>query len=179
MRDGNRDSTRFIEPFLVSPDGTLVTTAEGLSIGAHYSFDDAPPIDVLVVPSTANSVGDDLEKERFLEWLETTVQDAEYVISVCNGAFPLAATGLLDGREVITDPDTRDQLAEQFPAVTVRRDLRVVEDGTFITSVGGARSYEPALHLVDELYGAETARDIAAGLLLPWNPDDIPSAVVR
>lgn len=174
-----RDSTRFIEPFLVSPDGTLVTTAEGLSIGVHYSFDDAPPIDVLVVPSTANSVDDDLEKGRFLEWLETTAQNAEHVISVCNGAFPLAATGLLDKREVTTYPETQDQLAEQFPDVTVRQDVRFVADGSFVTSVGGARSYEPALHLVDELYGAETARDIAAGLVLPWNPDEIPSAVVR
>jgi transcriptional regulator GlxA family with amidase domain len=174
-----RDSTRFIAPFLVSPDGAPVTTFEGVEIAPHYSFETAPPIDVLVVPSTSRSRGADLKNERFLRWLEATARKAEYVISICYGAFPLVATGLLDGRQVTTFPAAQDELAERFPAVTVRRDVRYVVDGKFITSVGGARSYEPALHLVDRLYGPETARSIAGGLVLPWTPDEIPHAVVR
>ncbi len=174
-----RDSTRFIAPFVVSPDGAPVTTFEGLQVRAHYSFETAPPIDVLVVPSTAHSRDSDLENERFLRWLEQAAREAEYVITVCYGAFPLVATGLLDGRAVTTFPGAQDQLAKRFPAVTVRRDVRYVVDGTYVTSVGGARSYEPALHLVEQLYGAETARSIADGLVLPWDTNDIPHAVVQ
>jgi transcriptional regulator GlxA family with amidase domain len=174
-----RDSTRFIAPFVVSPDGAPVQTFEGLRVGAHYSFETAPPIDVLVVPSTSTSRDADLENERVLRWLEETARDAEYVISVCYGAFPLVATGLLDGRQVTTFPGAQDELADRFPSVTVRRDARVVVDGKYVTSVGGARSYEPALYLVDRLYGRETARSIASGLVLPWNPDDIPHVVAR
>lgn len=174
-----RDSTRFIAPFVVSPDGAPVTTFEGLQVAAHYSFDEAPAVDILVVPSTGNSLDADLENDRYLRWIEETARKADHVISVCYGAFPLVATGLLDGRQVTTFPDAQSRLAERFPAVTVRRDVRLVLDGKYITSVGGARSYEPALYLVDQLYGTETARSIAGGLVLPWNRDDIPHAVVE
>lgn len=174
-----RDSTRFIAPFLVSPDGAPVTTFEGIEITPHYSFENAPPIDVLVVPSTSRSRGADLDDERFLQWLEDTTREATHVISVCYGAFPLVATGLLEEREVTTFPAAQDELARRFPGVSVRRDVRYVVDGKYVTSVGGARSYEPALHLVDRLYGAETARSIAEGLVLPWNRDEIPHTVVR
>jgi transcriptional regulator GlxA family with amidase domain len=172
-----RDSTRFVAPFVVSPDGDPVTTFEGIEVAAHYSFDDAPPIDVLVVPSTGNSLDADLQNERFLRWLGETARAAEYVVSVCYGGLPLAATGVLDGRQATTFPSAQDQMAEQFPAVTVRRDVRFVVDGTYVTSVGGARSYEPALYLVDRLYGTETARSIADGLVLPWDLEAIPHAV--
>ncbi len=174
-----RDSTRFVAPFIVSPDGTPVTTFEGVQVSAHYSFETAPDIDVLVVPSTGNSLDEDLDNDRFLQWLETTAREADHVISVCYGAFPLVATGLLDGRHVTTFPSAQGQLAERFPAVTVRTDVRLVVDGKYTTSVGGARSYEPALHLVDRLYGPKTAESIAGGLVLPWDPADIPHAVVQ
>jgi transcriptional regulator GlxA family with amidase domain len=173
-----RDSTRFIAPFVVSP-GETISTFEGLQVAAHYSFEEAPAVDVLVVPSTGNSLDEDLENDRYLRWIEETAREAKHVISVCYGAFPLVATGLLEGRHVTTFPDAQDQLAERFPAVTVRRDVRLVVDGKYVTSVGGARSYEPALYLVDRLYGSETARSIASGLVLPWNLDDVPHAVVE
>jgi len=171
-----RDSTRFVAPFIVSPNGEPVTTFEGIEVGAHYSFENAPPIDVLVVPSTGNSLDTDLENDRFLRWLRETAQEAEHVLSVCYGAFPLAAAGLLDGRAATTFPGAQDQLAERFPALTVRNDARFVADGKYVTSVGGARSYEPALYLVEQLYGAETARSIARGLVLPWDLKAIPHA---
>lgn len=161
----------------MSPDGEPVRTFEGLQVAAHYSFDDAPQIDVLVVPSTGNSLGPDLDDERFLQWLEKTARQADHVISVCYGAFPLVATGLLDGRQVTTFPAEQEQLAERFPAVEVLRDARFVVDGKYITSVGGARSYEPALYLVSQLYGTETARSIADGLVLSWQKEEIPHVV--
>lgn len=174
-----RDSTQFIAPFIVSPDGAPVTTFEGIHVAAHYSFDDAPPIDILLVPSTGNSLGSDLQNERFMNWLGESARNAQYVLSVCYGGVPLAATGVLDGREATTFPSAQDQMATDFPAVTVRRDVRFVADGPYITSVGGARSFEPALYLVDRLYGTETAARIADGLVLPWDLDAIPHAIMK
>ena len=93
-----RDSVNYIETFIVSPDGQPFTTFEGITIMPHYSFDDAPPIDILVIPSTGGSMTADLENEALMTWLKEAVERARYVITVCDGAFPLAATGALDGR---------------------------------------------------------------------------------
>ncbi len=172
-----RDSVHYIKTFIVSPDGQPFTTFEGITITPHYSFDDAPPIDILVIPSTGGSMSADLENEALMTWLKKTVERARYVITVCDGAFPLAATGALDGRVATTFPGDRDRLAAMFPNVEVRYDANFVVDGKFVTSVGGARSYEPALYLVETLYGSEHARRTAEGLVLDWDVGSIPHLI--
>ena len=172
-----RDSVNYIQTFVVSPDGQPFTTFEGITIVPHYSFDEAPPIDILVLPSTGGSMTTDLENETLMIWLKQAVDRAQYVITVCDGAFPLAATGALDGRAATTFPADRDRLAAMFPHVEVRYDANFVVDGKFITSVGGALSYEPALFLVERLYGAEHVQRTAAGLVLDWDVRSIPHVI--
>ena len=172
-----RDSVNYIAPFVVSPDGHPLTTFEGITITPHHSFATAPPIDILVIPSTEHSMDADLADDVFMEWLTAAVRAARYVITVCDGAFPLAATTLIDGRSVTTFPADRERLARMFPHVDVRFDADLVVDGKFITSVGGARSYEPALYLVEALYGRDHAGRTAEGLVLAWNLADVPHLI--
>ena len=169
-----RDSVNYIEPFIVSPEGAAFTTFEGLTIESHYSFQNAPQIDILVIPSTENSMSVDLENKAFMAWLTEAVEEAKYVITLCDGAFPLAATGILDGRSATTFPADRNRLARLFPKVDVLYDANFVVDGKFITSVGGALSYEPALYLVEWVYGTVSARRTAQGLVLDWQLELIP-----
>ncbi len=172
-----RDSVNYVETFIVSPDGQPFTTFEGITIVPHYSFDEAPPIDILVIPSTGGSMTADLENEALMTWLKEAVERARYVITVCDGAFPLAATGALDGRTATTFPGDRDRLAAMFPNIEVRYDANFVVDGKFVTSVGGARSYEPALYLVEMLYGSEHVQRTAEGLVLDWDVGSIPHLI--
>ncbi len=173
-----RDPERYIEPFIVSPDGKPFTTFEGITVTPHYAFDNAPPIDILVIPSTGNSMTADLENEALMAWLRVAVARARYVITVCDGAFPLAATGALDGRVATTFPGDRDAFAGMFPEIDVRYDANFVVDGKFITSVGGGMSYEPALYLVETLYGKAHADATAGGLVWNWNLDAVPHLIV-
>ncbi|PAP75351.1 DJ-1/PfpI family protein [Rubrivirga marina] len=173
-----RDEADYVEPVVVSPDGGPVTTFEGLTVAAHYSFDAAPPADILVIPSADGSMSADLEDGAYLGYIARTAEAAEWVITVCDGAFPLAATGMLDGRVATTFPADRAALADRFPAVDVRDDVRLVVDGKYITSVGGAMSYEPAFWLVEHLWGPERVAGNAEGLVWPWDPAALPHLVV-
>jgi transcriptional regulator GlxA family with amidase domain len=169
-----RDSADYIETFVVSEDGLPVETFEGILVTPHYSFETAPDIDILVIPSTGGSMTVDLENEALMEWLGHAVADAEWVVTVCDGAFPLAATGVLDGRTATTFPGDREAFQNQFPEIDVRFDKRIVVDGKYITSVGGAMSYEPAFYLVERLYGKEHADLTAQGLVWPWDLSAVP-----
>lgn len=173
-----RDEADYAATAVVSPDGEPVTSFEGLEIGAHYSFETAPKVDILVIPSTDGSLDRDLHDEAYMSWVKKAVAEAEWVITVCDGAFPLAATGALDGRVATTFPGDREKLAEMFPKVDVRHDVRLVVDGKFITSVGGGMSYEPAFWLVEQLYGKEHAEASARGLVWPWDTSTLPHLVL-
>lgn len=160
-----------IEVFTVSPDGEPVTTFEGLRLIPDHSFGDAPPADVLVVPSAEGSMGTDLGNEGMIRWVRETAEEARYVMSLCEGAFVLAEAGLLDGRIATTFPADYDAFARRYPEVDLKVNVSFVHDGAFLTSQGGARSYDVAMYLVDLLYGQEVARNVGRGLLLPWPPE--------
>jgi transcriptional regulator GlxA family with amidase domain len=93
------------------------------------------------------------------------------VISLCDGAFVLAKAGLLDGVAATTFPDDYQRLVQMFPRVDLRVNVSFVDTGKILTSEGGARSYDVAMHLVDQLYGPQVAAAIGKGLVIPWPPD--------
>jgi transcriptional regulator GlxA family with amidase domain len=159
-----------IEVFTVSPDGQPVTTAEGLQIVPHFSFETAPPIDILVVPSGEKSRGDDRQNRELIEWVSKTGAQAQFVVSLCWGAFILAEAGILDGHSCTTFPGDYRVFAEAFPDLDLRINVTFVHDGRVLTSEGGAHSFDVAMYLVDLLYGEEVARGIGQGLLIPWPP---------
>ena len=169
-----------MEVFTVSPDGGPVTTFEGLVIEADYSFETAPEIDVLVVPSAEHSMDSDLENEAMMDWVRQTGETASYLVSLCDGAFVLAAAGLLDGLAVTTFPGDQDRFAEMFPHLDLRRGVSFVHDGKAVTSWGGARSFDPAMYLADHLYGEQATKGIGRGMVIPWPPaaETMPAVVV-
>lgn len=162
--------------FTVAPTTDVVTTFEGLRILPDYSFATAPRVDVLVVPSAEHSMDEDLENAALVGWVRRVGGQATWILSLCDGAFVLAAAGLLDGHACTTFPSDRDRLRERFPQLEVL-DVSFVHDGNRITSVGGAPSFEPALYLCELLYGEAAARGIAAGLVIDWDKDRIDHVV--
>ncbi len=168
-----------IEVFTVSPDGKRVTTFEGLTLVPHYGFADHPDIDILVVPSAEGSMDRDLENEAMMEWVRRVGNDALFLVSLCDGAFVLAAAGLLDGHECTTFPGDQDRFAEMFPELALVRGVSFVHDGKALTSQGGAKSYDVAMYLVDHLYGEEVARGVGRGMVIPWPPVDPMKARIK
>lgn len=165
-----------IDVFTVAPVRDTLTTFEGLKIIPDYSFlrDSLPAIDILVVPSAQHSMDTDLENKALIDFVKRTNRDALYVMSLCDGAFVLAKAGLLDAHACTTFPADVEKFRQTFPQLTdVRENVSFVHDRTIITSAGGAKSYDPALYLVELLYGAEVARGIGKGLVIDWDLDQV------
>ena len=155
--------------FTVAPSSAPIRTFEGLTLVPDFTFDSAPHIDVLVVPSAEHNMDTDLENERLIEFVRERGEAANFVMSLCDGAFVLAKAGLLTDRDVTTFPSDRQRMQEMFPRSRVHHDATLVRDGNRITSVGGAPSFDAALYLTELLYGAEKARGIAGGLVIDWD----------
>lgn len=169
-----------MEVFTVSPDGAPVRTFEGLQIAADHSFATAPPIDVLVVPSAEHNMDTDLENEELISWVRETGSQAHFVVSLCDGAFVLAAAGLLDGLATTTFPGDQDTFAEMFPHLDLRRGVSFVHHGKALTSEGGAKSFDAAMYLTDHLYGEKVAQGVGRGMVISWPPTaaEMPALVI-
>ena len=150
-----------------------VRTYEGLRIIPDYGLDDAPEIDILVVASTSGSRDRDRKNEKLVAWVAERGTKAHHVMSLCWGAFLLAEAGLLDGGPATTFPTESDQMEREYPKIDVQRDHSFVDAGHALTSVGGVKSYEIAMYLVENLYGKEVTAVIAEGLVMDWDIEEL------
>jgi transcriptional regulator GlxA family with amidase domain len=91
------------------------------------------------------------------------------LVSICTGAFALAAAGLLDGRPATTHWMHADEFAELFPAVRLDPDVLFVDDGDVLTSAGNAAGIDLLLHLIRRDHGSEVANRVARrSVVAPW-----------
>ncbi|MBK5277498.1 MAG: DJ-1/PfpI family protein [Bacteroidia bacterium] len=164
-----------IRVFTVAQEHDTVTTFEGLRLIPDYAFttDSLPAIDILIVPSAKHSMDSDLENGLLIDFVKHTGRTSSYVISLCDGAFVLAKAELLDTYECTTFPGDIERFRKTFPQLVVHENVSFVHDGKAITSAGGAKSYDPALYLVELLYGKNAADGIAKGLVLDWDVQQV------
>lgn len=93
------------------------------------------------------------------------------IVSICEGAEPVARTGLLDGRTATTHWFAHDRLSQRYPKVRWVKNTRYVVDGPVMSSSGVSASVPVTLQLLEILEGQETARATATGLGLgDWRP---------
>lgn len=148
--------------FTVAKSREPVTATGGLVVTPSHGFDDAPAIDLLVVPGGFGT-RPLLQDEATLEWIRRTASVARRVTSVCTGALLLGRIGLLDGKRATTHWAALDLLESVAPAATVDRVQRVIDagDGRIVTSAGVASGIDMAFHLVESLCGREVADETA------------------
>ncbi|MGI5126503.1 GlxA family transcriptional regulator [Pseudonocardia sp. CA-107938] len=104
--------------------------------------------------------------EPVVTWLRTAAPTAGRVLSVCTGAFVLAAAGLLDGLPVTTHWRYARALAGAHPAVDVHADAIWLRSGRVWTSAGVTAGIDLALAVVEADHGAEVAQQVARELVV-------------
>src|SRR5262252_2264987 len=88
------------------------------------------------------------------------------LVSICSGAFAVAATGLLDGRRATTHWRYAAKLAEKYPRITIEPDVLYVDEGDILTSAGSAAGIDLCLHIVRRDFGAHIANQVARRLVM-------------
>jgi transcriptional regulator GlxA family with amidase domain len=89
------------------------------------------------------------------------------IVSLCTGAFVLAAAGLLDGRRATTHWAHAEVLARRYPQVRVEPDVLYVDEGQVLTSAGKSAAMDLCLHIVRSDHGTAVANALARTLVVP------------
>ncbi|MET0457229.1 MAG: DJ-1/PfpI family protein [Mycobacterium sp.] len=146
-----------------SVGGRPVRAGGGLQLGADVDLATLGPVDTLVVPGGPGAESPD---PLVVEAIRAAAPRASRVVSVCTGAFVLAAAGLLDGREATTHWAFCDKLAAEYPAVKVRPEPVFLLSGQVATSAGVTAGIDLALALVEDDLGRDIALAIARLLVV-------------
>ena len=141
-----------------------VTSSSGVTLMAE-SFPDSRLLDMLIVAG-GRGTRDAVNCETTLGFLREAAAGVPRVASVCTGAFLLAATGLLDGRQATTHWRLAASLARNYPRVKVSPDRIFVRDGRIWTSAGITAGIDLALALIAEDLGEAVAKRTAQELVV-------------
>lgn len=143
--------------------GQPLPAGPGTTVVAQSPLSDSFGADLVAVPSSSLT---NRPSDAVLETLRQAAERGAYVMSVCSGAFALAAAGLLDGRTVATHWRYAAQLARENPVARVDPDILYAQDGTIISSAGTAAGIDACLHLVRVELGAAIANRIARRMVV-------------
>jgi putative intracellular protease/amidase len=155
-----------IEAFTVAEKAAPIRTTMGMTVTPAYTFDNAPPTNLLIVPGGEVQT----QNKNIIRWIQQRAQSSDYVLSVCNGAFYLAEAGLLDGREATTFYDLIDELKETYTKVNVVTNKRYVDNGKVITTAGLSSGIDGTLYLISRLQGKAAAQQVALNMEYNWQP---------
>lgn len=150
--------------FVASRDGLAVTTDSGFSILPGTNFADCPQADIICVPG-GHGVRDAIADPVIVDFVRSQAVGAQWVTSVCTGAFILGAAGLLQGKRA-TCHWAYTQLLPLFGAT--HEAARVVRDGNLVTAGGVTSGIDFALELIAMISGEDAAHTIQ--LALEYDP---------
>lgn len=149
---------------LVALEPGSIMTASGFAVLAG-AIPSAGEFDTLIVPGGPGV--HDLRKDAHIQSaLLDLCQRARRVCSVCTGAFLLAATGVLDGRTVVTHWRSCERLSSEFPAVNVDPRPLFVNDGPIWTTAGVTAGIDLMLKLVQHDHNATLSARVARRLVV-------------
>jgi transcriptional regulator GlxA family with amidase domain len=172
--------------FLVAERAGPVVLANGLTVLAHYGYDEAPPADVLIITG-----GPGWQREArapaTLEFVRR-YSCGVCVAGVCTGGMILAATGLLDARSATTKREVTGAevsplalLRSEYPAIRAL-DARLVDCGPVLTGGGVTLCIDMTLYLLARFMGqavaGETARVLEYSAALAANEARLPAQVL-
>ena len=171
-----RENIKAMNTFTLANTKSPITSFEGLRIlpDFDYTQDELPKIDILVVPSAEHHLNSDLKDTAIINFVRRVNEEALFMTSHCDGAFVLAKAGLLDSVASTTFPSDIERYKQMFPQLEVKDSVLFVHDGKYITSAGGAKSFEAALYVTELLYGKEIAQSLAKGLVINWDVNRVP-----
>ena len=148
--------------------GTLAAVG-GFGLAVEHGLDELERADTIVLPGTPDVHG--TPSQRLVGALVGSHARGARLVSICSGAFVLAATGLLDGRRAATHWRYADLLARRYPRVRVTPDVLYVDGEDILTSAGTAAGIDLCLHLVRVDHGAAVANQVARRMVVPAHRD--------
>jgi transcriptional regulator GlxA family with amidase domain len=160
---GHEDERQLYSFAVCAAEPGLVPTTTGYAIHAAEGLEALLSADTIVVPGFSPLAD---PPASVCDALRAAAGNGARVVSVCTGAFALAAAGLLDGKRATTHWRNAQRLQTLHPAVAVDAGVLYIDEGSVSTSAGVAAGIDLCLHLVRRDYGTEAANRIARRMVV-------------
>ncbi len=161
------DGTQLFNVVSIAETKNPITTEEGMHFVPDYTFGNCPKLTVLFVPSAYDMYAQ-IHNEKIVDFIREKNKETQYTVSNCAGAQLIGASGIADGKKIVTWIGGGEQLQKDYPNLKVQNDSLVtyVEDGKFSSSNGNLASYISALNVLEKMTSLEHRKFVESYLYL-------------
>lgn len=152
--------------FFLSETGGMVRTSCGLAVETEaFESISVRALDTLIVVGGLEAWA--LTPDApLVQWIRRASKTVRRTCSICNGAFLLAAAGLLDERRAVTHWCEVERLKAMYPKVRIELDPIYLRDGAIWTSAGMSAGIDLALALIEDDHGRHASLSVAKELVV-------------
>jgi len=150
---------------LVGLQGRRFSSETGIVFEAESDVSESGTADTIIVPGGSGLRNPDILNAAS-RWVLAQAPNARRIVSVCTGAYALAAAGLLDGRRATTHWRFVADLAQRYPSIDLDPDAIFIKDGPIYTSAGITAGIDLALALAEEDFGPSAALEVAREMVV-------------
>lgn len=128
------------------------------SVKPHTNISAIKKTNLIIIPSLNHDYRETMKaNKKIADWIKEQYKQGAEIASICTGAFLLASTGLLDGRNCSTHWSASDDFRAMFPKINLQTDKLITDENGIYTN-GGAYSFLNLLiYLVEKYYDRQTA----------------------
>jgi transcriptional regulator GlxA family with amidase domain len=128
------------------------------SVKPHTNISTISQTDLIIIPSLNHNYQKNVRGNKLIiEWIEKQYKQGAEIASICTGAFMLAATGLLDGKDCSTHWSAAASFREMFPKVNLQTDKLITDENGIYTNGGAFSFLNLMIYLVEKYYDRQTA----------------------
>ncbi|WP_240519232.1 GlxA family transcriptional regulator [Amycolatopsis antarctica] len=164
----DRDGRKLYDVRVCGVDDRPVRFSAGYTATLDHGPEALAEADTVIIPGTRvegprlrGELPDDIASALAL------VPRQARMMSICTGAFVLAATGLLDGRRATTHWAYAAEFRALYPRVLLDENVLYVDEGDVLTSAGLAAGVDLCLHVIRSDHGSEAANRAARYCVVP------------
>jgi transcriptional regulator GlxA family with amidase domain len=161
---GNYDEVPYSVTVCAQEAGRVPTSA-GFDVIAQAGPEALETADTVLVPGFSPHLR--IPEASVLDALRAAHARGARMVSICTGAFALAAAGILDGRRATTHWRDAADLAARYPRIDVEPGVLYIDEGDVLTSAGVAAGLDLCLHILRRDHGAALANTIARRIVVP------------
>lgn len=161
------DGKQLFNVITIAESYDFIVSEEGLKMFPDYTIENAPKLDVLIVPS-AYDMTLQVKNKNLVDFIKSQNNNTEYTVSNCAGASLIGASGIADGKKIVTWIGGGVDLQKAYPNLKVQDDGKVsyMEDGKFLSSNGNLASYISSLELLEKLSNKKQRKFVESYLYL-------------
>jgi AraC family transcriptional activator FtrA len=154
---------------VVSYDPAPLRATGGVRVEPTHGVGTLARAGTIVIPNWRDI--DEAPPPAMLRALRAAHARGARLMSVCSGAFVLAAAGLLDGQRATTHWRLTGELQRRYPHAQVEPSALYVESNRLFTAAGSAAGIDLGLHVVRQDYGSAIANQVARRMVVPPHRD--------